>query len=291
VAIALAALHPECALQAVSIVGGGNTLVADGVETATEMLQLCGRDEVPVFPGMGRGSDENAVERSKVFGQLADVVLSNEGRCVVVATGPLTNVAVLLRAFPDLVGSIREIVVLGGAFTTTGNAGPLQEANVCADPEAASAVLRSGARIKIVPLEVSQQLAIGQVDAERLEAPGTGLLQQRLAAMVAPLLAYYRVVFARDGCPIHDPLAVALALRPDLFHLRRAAVSVELTGDVTRGMTVRDDRPEAEGDNLASLIEVADRVDVDGILTLLDGVIPTATSPVYTPGNAPSRGV
>lgn len=216
VAIALAARHPDCSLEAVSIVGGGNAPVADGMATASAILELCERDDVPVLGGMGRGAEASEGQRSEVFDRLADILLRSEGRAVIVATGPLTNVAVLLRAFPQLVTSIREIVFLGCAFGTTGNVGPIQEANVCADPEAAGAVFRSGARIRIVPLDLSQQLTIDAADGGRLASPGAPLLQQQLAVMLAPLLSYYRIVFARDTCPIHDPLAVALALRPDL---------------------------------------------------------------------------
>jgi inosine-uridine nucleoside N-ribohydrolase len=273
IAIALAGLHPDCSLEAVSIVGGGGAPVADGVATASAMLELCERDDVPVLGGIGRGAEASAGQRARVFDRLADIILRSEGRAVVVATGPLTNVAVLLRAFPQLVNSIKEIVFLGCAFGTTGNVGPIQEANVCADPEAAGAVFRSGARIRIVPLDLSQQLTIDATDGERLALPSAPLLQQQLAVMLAPLLSYYRIVFARNTCPVHDPLAVALALRPDLFRLRRQAVSVELTGELTRGVTIRDERPEAEGDNLESPIEVADWADLGAVRELLDCVL------------------
>jgi purine nucleosidase len=230
-----------------------------------------------VLAGIGRGAGQVAGERSKVFEQLADVIMRHEGRCAVVATGPLTNVAVLLQAFPQLVSSVKEIVFLGCSFSASGNAGPVQEANVFADPEAAHAVFRSGARIKIVPLGVSQQFTVGEADAEKLGSPGGRLLNQQLAVMLAPLLAYYRVVFGQDSCPMHDPVAVLLALRPDLFSLRRMAVAVELTGDLTRGMTVRDDRPEAEGDNLASAIEIAEAVDLGEVRELLTRILEAPT--------------
>ena len=272
-AVALAALHPNCSLEAVSIVGGGNTAVLDGVETANAVLQLCERPEVPVLAGIGRGAGAGTGEWSKTFEQLADIILSQDGRCVVVATGPLTNVDVLLRAFPQLINSIKEIVFLGCTFAAPGNAGPLQEGNVYADPEAADAVFRSGARVKIVPLEVAVQLTVSNADAVRLGEPGAGLLHQQLAVMLAPLLAYYGVVFGQDSCPLHDPVAVALALHPDLFRLRRMAVSVELTGHLSRGMTVRDERPESERDNLGSPIEIAEAVELDELRGLVERVL------------------
>ena len=272
-AIALAALHTDCSLEAVTIVGGGNAAVADGVETASGILQLCEREDVPVLAGIGRGAGAGVGERSKMFEQLADIILSHDGRCVVVATGPLTNVAVLLRAFPQLVHSIEEIVFLGCSFAARGNAGPVQESNVYADPEAADAVFRSGAKVKIVPLEVALQLTVSEADAVTLGSPGARLLSQQLAVMLAPLLAYYRVVFGQRSCPLHDPVAVALALRPDLFRLRRMVVTVELTGDLSRGMTVRDERPEAEGDNLVSPIEIAEAVELDELREFLAPVL------------------
>ena len=89
-------------------------------------------------------------------------------------------------------------------------------------------------QIKIVPLEVAVQLNVTETDAVRLGEPGAGLLHQQLAVMLAPLLAYYGVVFGRT-LPVARPGRVALALRPDLFRMRRMAVTVELTEIFTSG--------------------------------------------------------
>jgi inosine-uridine nucleoside N-ribohydrolase len=166
-----------------------------------------------------------------------------------------------------------EIVFLGGVFRRSGNFTPVAETNVFADPEAASAVFQSGARIRIVPLDVSEQLSIDARAFEALSSSQGTLLQQYLSVIFGPLLAYYRVVFNRNSCPIHDPLAVALGLHPQLFQLRHMAVTVELNGTLTRGVTVIDERPEAELDNLQSPIQIVEKANLQAVRDLLADVV------------------
>jgi inosine-uridine nucleoside N-ribohydrolase len=271
-AVALTARHPASDLQAISVVGG-NVPTHEGVHNVTTVLELSGAYNVPVLSGVDRGArlgsawaevtDQTASAsiETETFTKLRDIVFRHDGRAVLVATGPLTNVAVLLKAFPEVVQGLNSIVFLGGAFGRSGNITPVAEHNVFADPEAASAVFESGASIKIVPLNVSERFRVGGGGVTDLHDPTQPLLQQYLSVVLQPYLAYYRVVFGIDWCPIHDPLAVMLALEPQLFRMRRVSVSVELEGRITRGLTVADLRPEAELDNMESLIEVAEGVD------------------------------
>ena len=278
IALALAALDPTSSLRAVSVVGG-NVPVSEGVQIVKTILELTETSNVPVLSGVDRGAtvagggEAEAASSSSAHGEtfatLRDIVLECDGHCTLVATGPLTNVAILLRAFPQLVAVLKEIVFLGCAFRHPGNITPVAEHNVFADPEAAGAVFQSGARVKIVPLNVSEQLSIGGESLEEMNAHGSSLLQQYLSVMLGPLLAYYKVVFGSSACPVHDPLAVALALHPELFSLRRMAVAVELNGTMTRGSTIIDQRPEAELDNLESSIEIAERADLRAVRGLL----------------------
>jgi purine nucleosidase len=275
IALALAALDPTSSLQAVSVVGG-NVPVSEGVHNMRTILELTETSSVSVLSGVDRGARLAGGESESVrtpsadaetFATLRDIVLGFDGRCVLVATGPLTNVAILLRAFPQLEAALKEIVFLGGAFRHSGNITPVAEHNIFADPEAADAVFQSSAHVKIIPLNVSEQLSIG---ADVLEAlSGGSLLNQYLSVMLGPLLAYYKVVFGGSAFPIHDPLAVALALHPELFSLQRMAVAVELNGTMTRGTTIIDQRPEAELDNLESHIEIVDSADLQAVRGLL----------------------
>jgi purine nucleosidase len=183
------------------------------------------------------------------------------GQTVVVATGSLTNVALLLKAFPQAASSLAGVVFLGGAFHCPGNASPLAERNVFSDPEAASDVFASGVPVTLVPINVSGRFFLPPDLVDALSR-GRRLLHDYLWAILQPLKSYYQVVFGADDCPIHDPLAVLVPLvPPELFTLRRAEVSIEVTGEMTRGVTFYDVRPEADLINQESRIQIIEDVD------------------------------
>jgi inosine/uridine nucleosidase len=155
-----------------------------------------------------------------------------------VATGPLTNVAALLLAHPEVAGHIAEIVVMGGS-TGRGNVTPYAEFNVHTDPEATDIVVRSGLPLTMCGLNVTHQaLATGDV-LDRIAAVGTPL-----ARICVDLLTFfagsYRRVFGFQAPPLHDPVAVARVIDPAVVTVAEANVEVELTGTYSRGATVVD---------------------------------------------------
>ena len=170
---------------------------------------------------------------------IVDTVRARPGQVWLVATGPLTNVALALRAAPDLAGSLAGISLMGGGVPW-GNVTPAAEFNVLVDPEAADVVFRSGARIVMAGLNVTHQWMIGPPVVERLRRHGG-----RVAGFCADLLTFYGAAYARafsgvaEG-PLHDPVAVLALTHPDLFDVTAPHVVIELTGTPTRGMTVAD---------------------------------------------------
>lgn len=159
-----------------------------------------------------------------------------------VPVGPLTNVALALRAAPDLVERIAGISLMGGG--TFGNRTPLAEFNVWADPEAAAIVYASGARLIMAGLDVTHRF---QATPERIQRIRS--LDGRLAAVLADLFEFFSANYlsrhdtgAMRGAAVHDPLAVLAVTHPDLFEREERAVAVETTGRLTRGMTVIDRR-------------------------------------------------
>lgn len=267
VAIAVAAMHPRSRLLAVSIVGG-NVPTREGVEYAKTMLELCGHGEIPVLQGLEGGgaapradtADAGRSPEAASFARLRDIILGSETRPHLVATGSLTNIAALLQAYPQLVDALAEVVILGGAFYAPGNMSPVAERNIYSDPEAAKDVLDSGVEVTLVPIDVSSDFT---VPAEVFDACARSnvLLHRYLAALLHPYRAYYRAVFDAESCPLHDPLAALFPLSPNLFELLRAEVMIELRGEVTRGATVVDLRPEAEVSNDISRTRVVRAVD------------------------------
>ncbi len=191
-----------------------------------------------------------------------------------VAVGPLTNVALALRAAPDLDRRVAGISLMGGG--SFGNRTATGEFNIWADPEAAAAVFSYGGPLVMAGLDVTHQFLatperIAQVAA--LAGPGRA---GRLATVVSQLLTFYSgsYVARHDtiaGAPIHDPLAVLALTHPQLFTSRRRHVAVETAGTLTRGMTVIDER--AVRDRPAANCDVLVTVDAESAFeVLLDAI-------------------
>jgi hypothetical protein len=160
-------------------------------------------------------------------------------RPVIVATGPLTNVALFLSLFPDAAAEhLSRIVVMGGAIGV-GNIRPLAEFNFLADPEAASRVLSSGVPVSIVPLNVTHTALADEAVLARIAALGTPF-SRWLVALLTFFERTYRDVFGFAHPPLHDPCAVLLAARPALFETRHLRVDIETAGALTAGAAVID---------------------------------------------------
>jgi purine nucleosidase/pyrimidine-specific ribonucleoside hydrolase len=187
----------------------------------------------PVLPEPDVGLDgRGAVE-------LLRAVLADAAEPVVVlATGPLTNIALLLRLHPEVVSKIRQISWMGGS-TARGNVTPYAEFNCWVDPEAAASVFASGVPVSMVGLNVTHQALATPAVMDRLSAVGTAT-----AAFGVELLTFFRATYQRaEGMaapPLHDPVAVALVAEPELVRTVHARVDVELHGTETAGATSVD---------------------------------------------------
>jgi len=296
VAILLAARHFD--LLGITTVGG-NAPVWRVTENALRVLELIGRPEVPVARGaagpilgslpragervhgttgldgaeLPRGSNRVITKGAVEF--LVETVMGNPGT-VVIATGPLTNLALAMRVEPRLAKSIARLSIMGGS-ATWGNVTAAAEFNAWADPEAAHIVFSSGARITMCGLDLTRQAAVGPETIARFRAVGT-----HTAGVVADLLEHYRAaaerVYGTPAVPLHDPCAVAALAAPELFEVTPAHVAVELRGEETRGMTVVDRRflgaEAAEQRRAAGAPEpncrLATRVDAEGLFRLVE---------------------
>lgn len=159
----------------------------------------------------------------------------------VVATGPLTNVALAIRRDPGFASHIAGISLMGGS-TSFGNVSPAAEFNIWSDPEAASIVFGSGATIRMLGLNVTHTVLVDKAFVERvyrLESTHSKFIGELLEAFVN---AYSKVYRQSGVAPLHDPCAVLAISHPGLFEFESAHVDIELTGTFTRGMTVADKR-------------------------------------------------
>ncbi|HUT37250.1 MAG TPA: nucleoside hydrolase [Planctomycetota bacterium] len=255
-ALALALTSPEVDLRAVTTVYGD---VATRTRLALKLLATYGRPDIPVGTGRGAplmGTLPTHVPNQAVVlddgealpqpsGHPADELIRRTaheaaGRLVVITIGAMTNMAIALLRDPRLARQAR-LVVMGGVV------GRQQaEWNIRCDPEAARICFESGIPTTLVGLDVTMKCQMAEADVEALATHGSAATQL-LDAMVAGWSG------SADGqrkrkCPIlHDPLAVAVAFRPELVTVEPRKVVVETRGEFTRAFTVatRSDTPNA----------------------------------------------
>jgi inosine-uridine nucleoside N-ribohydrolase len=159
---------------------------------------------------------------------------------VLVSIGPLTNVATALRLDPTLPERIAQISLMGGSLTS-GNATPTAEFNIWCDPEAAHVVFTSGIPVKMIGLNATRLVAA--TPGRRAQVRSIGSITSRhVADMLDFYSERYRAVNGMPGGAMHDPLAVAALIDPDILRFEPMHVAVELRGDHTYGMTVCDHR-------------------------------------------------
>lgn len=252
-ALLLALASPEVELRGVTAVAGNQT-VEKTTANAIRVLELAGREDVEVAAGADRplvrepfvaayvhgesgldGSDLPPARGEPVAQHAVDFLAERVDGITLVATGPLTNVALLLARYPQV--QPERIVLMGGAIAE-GNVTPAAEFNVWADPEAAKRVFASGFDVTMVGLDVTHRALVRTEHKERLRAAG------RVGRTAAELLDFYdrfhREVYGFDGSPIHDAVALAYAFRPDLLETRELNVEVDCESELCRGRTVVD---------------------------------------------------
>ncbi|MFE3451942.1 nucleoside hydrolase [Nonomuraea sp. NPDC059194] len=259
-AIMLAAAHPAVDLKAITTVAGNQTLDKTTLN-ARRVCTLAGITDVPVAAGCDRplsGVLEIAADvhgesglDGPVFGPptvpLAEehavdlmhrVLVEGSEPTTIVAVGPLTNVATLLRRHPEDVSRIRELVVMGGS-TSRGNHTPYAEFNIYVDPEAAAEVLASGLPITFHGLNVTHQALVTPDVVARFRGMGT-----QLGEVCAELMTFFASTYRRlwdfPAPPLHDPVAVAYVIDRSVVDCVRAPVRIEVEGAHTRGATVVD---------------------------------------------------
>ena len=173
-------------------------------------------------------ADEHAVDF------LVRTVLERPGAIHLVAIGPLTNVALALRREPRLATALARLTIMGGAIRGANRLDlPYAEHNIVSDPEAALIVLNAGAPVFLVPLDVTTQTRIRRADVDRIRAAGSPF--QRAVARQVEL--YPR--FHDQGYTfLHDPLAVASLVWPELLQWQELHVDVELGGTHSAGVTL-----------------------------------------------------
>ena len=168
---------------------------------------------------------------------MAKTIMASGEPVTIVATGPLTNVGALLILYPELKPKIGQISIMGGGLAH-GNWTPAAEFNILVDPEAADVVFKSGIPLTMAGLDVTLKALVFPEDFERIRALGNPI-----AVVVAEWLDFF-YNFHRGigyaGAPVHDAVAVAALIRPEILTARDLYVQVETAGDFCRGATIAD---------------------------------------------------
>jgi pyrimidine-specific ribonucleoside hydrolase len=279
-ALLFAALHPEVDLLGVTCVSG-NAPVDDVVRNTMTALAAAGRDDVPVARGATHPLVEHPRDARHVHGDdgmgdlgwpapttrpdprhavemLRDLLLGAAAAAdptalvTLVPLAPLTNIALLLRTYPEATAGLREIVFMGGA-AVVGNATASAEFNVFHDPEAAAVVL-DAARENDIPvtmygLDVFYQPTFTAPQASALIAAGR--VEGNRALELGGLLVDYQCRRFASDATIGDAGAVVTLVAPETLRCEDLPVRVELAGHWSRGRTIVDQRassPDRDND-------------------------------------------
>jgi len=242
----------------------GNVPVGQATVNALRVVELLNKENVWVAIGRARPLARNPIRATRFHGKdgLGDSHLplpklrayrenaldklceeldsSRKRELSIIATGPLTNIASLIRKRPDAARKVKELSIMGGAYGLTpygiGNETPSAEFNVYSDPEAAKIVFGSRIPIKAAGLDVtmipSAQLSMG--DFSKIKRG-----RSRVAWFASKILAKS---MRERRFALHDPMAVAALAIPTLFKFEKLGVVVETRGEYTTGMTVADRR-------------------------------------------------
>ena len=293
-AIVMAAKAPGLKLMAVTTVNGNYPADITCIN-ARKVLEMLGREDIPVAKGMERPMVRNAPKDPFTHGKdgqaenflpdpkmpldsrhavdlLIDLIKENPGEITVIATGPMSNIAMAITKAPEIKRMIKEIIAISGAFglneyaflNATGDT-PQSEWNVYVDPEASKIVYESGIPMTALGLDVATHFDVDFTeeeiksleDSEKKEA---GFLRQAI---------HFNGNRGFDAyCTVIDCMAVAYAIDPSLVQTMKTRVGVETKDGLTLGMTVVDRRHHHVWENLP-IIEIGCNVDYERFLKLV----------------------
>lgn len=284
-ALLLALGSPELEVLGVTTVAGNQTLEKT-TANAIRVLDFVGRADIPVAAGAERPLVRERSIAAEVHGDsgldgpvlpppsrpagpahavdwMAGALRSHPEPVTLVATGPLTNIALLLAHHPELVDRIARLVLMGGAIGE-GNVTPAAEFNIWVDPEAAHRVFTAGLDVTMVGLDVTHRALMTPTHAEHLAA--TGAAGRLVADLYEFFVRYHRRTYGWDGAPVHDALAMAHVIDPRLLTTLHRGVRIDTGDELCRGRTHVDVSGHA---GWPATCHVATEVDADRFFRLL----------------------
>lgn len=285
-ALALCLASPEISVELITTVNGNADVESCSLLTM-ELLDRLGHSHIRVVEGASspfqspESRRETPVAIREQFGhrspapgyaasEIARLAAAEPGELSIVAIGPLTNIAVAVNMDPNFASNVKEIVVMGGVFLESTNQKNMPgEFNFWIDPEAADAVLRSGAKIRVIGLDVTKKVRLTRSDAEQMRDSGLSF-GSFAGEYTLAWIDYLSSRFSGDpisaeSCALHDPLAIAALTHPELMSWSPANVAVVTGPSIARGSVVADFLSSHEPPIANALI--ATEVDADAFIS------------------------
>lgn len=256
VALFMAGANEKIDIKAVTVVAGNQTLDKVG-NNALRILGFGGID-VPVAFGFEEPIVRELNIASEVHGEdglygvkipestlkpsnlhaidlIAKILRESNEKITLIPMGPLTNIAMFLKIYPELKDKIERISLMGGAING-GNRTSAAEFNIFVDPEAADIVFKSGIPITMCGLDVTQKAIVFKDDIERIKSISNPVA--KLVGGILENLSKYHKEDGIEGCYLHDPVAVSCVANPTIIKTIPLKVDIELQGKYTTGATV-----------------------------------------------------
>jgi len=238
----------------------GNAPIQRTTQNMLQIITLLGALDTPLAQGAGRPIISEPITAPSVHGVsgldgptlpepkvtlsdlegtalMAKLLRESDTSITLVPTGPLTNIATLLVAHPELKNKIAAISMMGGGMLK-GNWTPAAEFNILADPESAKIVFESGIPLTMAGLDVTEKAFLTTDDFDRIRRVGN-----KVSSITADWLEFFHKFHIRHGhpgAPVHDPVAIVALVKPEILESRDLFVQVETTGEFCRGATIGD---------------------------------------------------
>lgn len=201
---------------------------------------------------------------------ISELVQLHPGEITILTLGPLTNLLAAYERHGELFSELKQLVIMGGSLDGRGDMTAAAEFNIFANPEAAQKILTSPANKTLIPLETSHQFGVSFDEYNQLGVDKFSRLGRLLEETIPFALRTSRNLLGQEGILLPEVLSVAAISHPELFEQTPMTVDVELTGELTRGMTVFDRRglPHWK-DNIEALTDVDLAAVKDYVLRLI----------------------
>ncbi|MHA1427459.1 MAG: nucleoside hydrolase [Candidatus Helarchaeota archaeon] len=241
----------------------GNTTIENSTINTLKVLTLLQEEQIAVYRGVAKPLDRDPIYASGVHGKdglaennigfpkmvpqdqfavdfLISHILKNPNKITLITIGPLSNIAMSILQRAEICSKIKEIVIMGGAIFEPGNIRSHAEFNIFVDPEAAQVVLNSGIRnVILVPLDVTHKVILTPDLLDKIDKKWDfkGLTLPRFIHRIVNFsYKFYMMKKGFNGFPLHDPLAVGIAIDPSFVEMKPMKVKV-ITDKVLRGKT------------------------------------------------------